>query len=457
MHWMVRVCAPALGIAGLLGADVAAAQPMTADQAVEIALQNNVTVIGAEAGVDDARGSQYAALAGVLPSVSLSASRSGFWQNDRSGNQVFGGVIVPTDKSDLEQFSTTPTVRGSWNVLDLSGLTGVSSARTGLRAALNTQQATRNDVAFETRRQFYEVVKAIKTAFVNAEAAKLARNEERRVAALFEVGSVSKSDLLQAQVRTAQSELDSLVSYNDITIQRIALATQLGVEVANLGVVDTTLAPTGEAYDESALLDEAAKNRPDLVAAEAEFQAAKAGLRSSNFLRWPFVSLGGSATFQPRTTFKVTEFESAGVPLPTPTELTGESENDMQYGGEVALNWNVFDGLRTDGQIAASRARLMRAESARDQFRRDLASEVKEALLRHREATEGLTVARRSFESSEESLKLIQQKYNVGSATILELITAQVSLQRAANTYVAALAQIKVAEAAIKRVRGRNE
>jgi outer membrane protein TolC len=66
-------------------------------------------------------------------------------------------------------------------------------------------------------------------------------------------------------------------------------------------------------------------------------------------------------------------------------------------------------------------------------------------------------VARRSFESSEESLKLIQQKYNVGSATILELITAQVSLQRAANTYVAALAQIKVAEAAIKRVRGRNE
>ena len=129
----------------------------------------------------------------------------------------------------------------------------------------------------------------------------------------------------------------------------------------------------------------------------------------------------------------------------------------MQYSGAVSVNWNIFDGLATDSRIASSRARVMRAESNRNQLQRDIASGVKEALLRYREAVEGLAVTVRAFESAEESLKLIQQKYNVGSATILELVTAQVSLQRAANTVVAARAQIKVAEAAIHRVRGNAE
>jgi hypothetical protein len=36
---------------------------------------------------------------------------------------------------------------------------------------------------------------------------------------------VSKSDVLRAQVQTAQSELDSLTSVHAITTQRIGLAT----------------------------------------------------------------------------------------------------------------------------------------------------------------------------------------------------------------------------------------
>jgi len=60
-------------------------------------------------------------------------------------------------------------------------------------------------------------------------------------------------------------------------------------------------------------------------------------------------------------------------------------------------------------------------------------------------------------ESASENLNLIQQKYNVGSATILDLIDAQVQLQRAASELVSALADIRVAEALVDRVRGTGE
>jgi outer membrane protein len=99
----------------------------------------------------------------------------------------------------------------------------------------------------------------------------------------------------------------------------------------------------------------------------------------------------------------------------------------------------------------------MRAKSVHDLMQRNLSGEVRLVLVRYREATEGLQVAIRALESAEESHKLIQQKYNVGSSTILELINAQVQLQRAANDEVSARAAIKVAEAGVARVRGTSQ
>ena len=462
MNWMHKAGWRALmGVVGLVVATNASAQLLTVDQAVQIALENNLSVIGADAGVDDARGSQYAAMAGVLPSVFVSASRSGSWTDKSIGQQAFG-TFQSSFEQDSRSYQTSPDVSATWSIFNLSNIYGVRSARTGLSGALDTRQATRNDVAFTTRQQFYEVVKAIKTAFVNSEAARLARDEERRVAALFEVGSVSKSDLLQAQVRTAQSQLDSLVSHNDIAIQRITLATQLGIAETELAEVDTSLGVQVEQFDESTIVREAAAARPDLVAAEKEVSAARASLSSANFGRLPYVTVSGGATYVPKSETRqliAREGDGSGgiIVNDPPRDQNSKFESDVSYRAAVALNWNVFDGLATDSRIASSRARLLRAESGRDQLRNDLAGEVKQAILRYNEAVEGLAVAIRSFESAEESLKLIQQKYNVGSATILELINAQVSLQRAANTMVAARAQIKVAEAAIHRVRGKAE
>ena len=78
-----------------------------------------------------------------------------------------------------------------------------------------------------------------------------------------------------------------------------------------------------------------------------------------------------------------------------------------------------------------------------------------QAVLGYQEAVER-DVARRALESAAENLNLTQQKYNVGSATILELIDAEVQLQRARSDVVSALAAIRVAEAQIERVRGRG-
>lgn len=461
MRTLGRALANGVLCAGLLAAASAQADLLTADRAVQLALEKSPSVLNAEAGVLDARSGVYGAYSGVLPRLSAGFTRSGQWTDHSIGNQAFGGFVTPSRNTfDAQSYSTTPELTASWNILNLSSLTGLSAARGGLKAAGLQRQAARNDVALEVRRQFYDVVQAVQLVRVNTDALRLSRDDERRVRALFEVGSVSKSDLLKAQVRTAQSELDSLTASQSVVNRRILLSSVIGIREAEMGEIDTVLTATVQDFDEAALLREAAKSRPDLLAAEAEFKAANLSVRATRFARLPYVSVAGFAQFGAKRTqsFETPPTDSNDVELPGPrlSQATA-SETDRNLGASVSLNWDVFDGLATDSRIASARARQIRAKQVRDAAQRNLEGDVHQALNAYQAAVEGDRVARRGLESAEENMKLTQQKYNVGSATILDLIDAQVQLQRARSAQVTALAAIRVAEAGIDRIRGRSQ
>lgn len=448
----------ALVAGGLLVAATAAAEPLTVDRAVQIALQHSSDMVNARAGVLTAQGGLYSAYSGMLPSISAEYSRSGSWTKMNRGEQIFGSTLFPSVRNDRENYSTTPQLTASWTVLNLSSTAAMRGAQSSLKAARQRQAAAGNDLVLNTKRQFYEVVKAIHLADVNNGALKLSRDSERRVTAMFQVGSVSRSDLLKAQVQTAQSVLDSLTAAQAVTVQRILLSEQIGIAEPDLGEVDTTLNVEPRSYDEAALLAEASRNRPDIAAAESDLRAAQSGLRAANFARLPYVTLQGSAAFQLRSNFKQTAYDSlkAGVlmPLDEPAVEAAGSRTDREYGASVAINLNLFSGFAIEGKIAEARASMLQARERRDVLRRNLASEVHQAMLDYGAAVESDRVATSAIDSANENLKLTQQKYNVGSATILDLIDAQVQLQRAQSQGVTAKAAIRVAEATLERVRG---
>ena len=440
---------------------------LTADDAVKMALEKNSSIVGANAAVLDARGGLYGAYSGILPQISAQFTRSVSARTQLRGTQAFSGLIFPTPRQDFEGYSNTPRLSGSWTFLDLSAISGYQAASRGLKAAQQAHKATRQEVALDTRQKFYEVVKAIHLSRVSTEALRLSRDDERRVRALFNVGSVSRSDLLKARVRTAQSELDSILKHNSVSVTRIVLATTLGIEEGTMGEVDTTLSAEPRVLEEAAVLAEAEKARPDLMSAKSEWDAAKASVRAANFLRLPSLFVNGSATFRPVSKSRTTNYEailsdingrdSALVALDPPVDQSTRSDVDRLYEAQIGLQWNIFTGFANEGQIASSKARLMRAKDNYEVLHRNLASEVRQTLLTYREVVEAYNVAQRALESAEENLKLTQQKYNVGSSTILDLIDAQVQLQRAQSDVVSALAGIRVADARVEKVRGKGD
>lgn len=428
----------------------AGAATLTADDAVKLALEKSGEVVGARAGVLTAKGSLMSAYGGVLPGVSASLSRSESRSTNESGSTSLLGVPRDIAPNDSKSNFTSPTISVSWGILTPSAWKNLAAARQGSKARRFELDATRNDVALSVRRQFYEVVKAVKLSEVAEGSLQLSRDDERRVKAMFEVGSVSKSDLLKAQVRSAQSELSLLQARHAVIVSRIELARQIGIDEAGMGGVDTVLTAQVQTFDEAELLREAASKRPDLVAAEASLAAARASHGAARLGRLPYVTANGSVSFNQKTNFTNTD-RNTGI------DLIGKTSLDRDMRGQVALRWDVFSLATVDARIASSKANLINAQETRDALRRNLASEVRQALLAYQEASESQVAAQRGLESATENLKLTQEKYNVGSATILELIDAQVQLETAKSDLVKALAAIRVGEAQINRVRGLSQ
>jgi outer membrane protein len=431
------------------GAGRASADVLKVDDAVRIALQNSPTLRNAGANVMDAQAGVKTAYSGMLPSVGAGLTRFGQTVKNQVGGQSVGGIITPPITLNSEDYGTNPTLSGSWNVLDLSAIAGVSAAKKSAKSSELTLQSTRNDVVYSTKQQFYEVVKAIRLSSVSDSALRLARDNERRVKALFDVGSVSKSDLLTAEVATANAQLDSLTQSQNIITQRIALSELLGIKESEMASVDSTLGVAPMSVNEGEVLDEATKARPDLRAADAELAAARAGVGAARYLYLPFISLGGSMTFNPTTSLSQTREDPSGT-----ASFGTTTKTDRLSSGQIALNWPLFDGLAREGRNQSAKARLIHAEESRNALYRNLESEVHQVVLLHEAVIVGEQVASRSLDAAEESMKLNQEKYNVGSATILDLINAQVSYQRAAANLVSARAAIKQAEARIDQVRG---
>jgi outer membrane protein TolC len=437
----------------------AGAAPLTADQAVKIALQHNTQSLSAEASVLDAKSGLWSAYSSVLPNVSgaYTVSHSSTDPTDERFTQYFGPTPITYQQISNSSTSTSPTLSGRWNVFNVSSLSSLGAARSSSRAAQLSRSATRNDVALLVRQRFYDVVRAIHLADVSSQSLKLARDNERRVRALYEVGSVSKSDLLKAKVSTGQSAVDSLVTDHSVTNSRIALSEALGMPEKDLGDIDTTLSATYRDYDEAAVFAEAREARPDIKAAEADAKAAEMTIAAARWARLPYVSAAASATFKPKTESRSeTEyFDTLGNSTGTRSQNTTNKSN-AQYNASIALNWDLFD-LGNDARAASAKARMIRSRETRDALVRNLQSEVHQAMLGHQEAVEREGLARQTLESATENLNLVQQKYNVGSATILDLIDSQVQFQRAKSDLVSALASIRVSEATLERVRGKGE
>ncbi|MBZ0268914.1 TolC family protein, partial [bacterium] len=184
--------------------------------------------------------------------------------------------------------------------------------------------------------------------------------------------------------------------------------------------------------------ERALEANPTLRASELTRDAQELRVTSAKAARYPSLSLWGSNSFY---NFELADFD--------------DEHNDWRIGASV--NLTVFDGLLTKANIRRAQSQLQVSEKALESTRNSVLFVVEQTYLDLEVAREAIAVAQGGIRSSEEDLRLAQERFKIGEGTILDVIDAQVNLRRARSTLVGARYDARLAHAALLNAIGEVE
>jgi len=428
-----RLLAPgALLLATLLAAR--AAEPWTLERAVQFALTNSPDARIAVQRIAAAQAGLQQANALAWPKLQFQSSYTrtdnpmmvfGSILNQRSFGKPPLGPIDFNDVPDLDNLNVKGLV-----TMPLYAGGQIRAAREGARAQTRAAEAgaaaVRNALAFEVARAFHTVHKA--REFVRAaEAAVHAFEQNLDIARKrFNAGTLLRADVLDLEVRLAQAREDLVRARNARELSLRALRTLLGLEHEDLDVADT--APTLSVPESGDF-----SGRPELTASREQIQAAEADLRRARGGYQPSVGVFGSVDY----------------------DRGWRAEGDgRSYTAGVMLQWNLWDGRLTRGKVQEAQAALETARENDRKLRLGLALEAEQARLNLAEANERLRVTETAVAQAEESVALTRARFEQGLALATQLIDAETALTAARVRRAEALADQRIAIAALRKALG---
>lgn len=404
---------------------------------VDIALCRNPATSASWAGVRAAAAQIGIAKAATLPSVNasigptLSSSKSfqdtGFI--DSNGNLVGGSSVLTQVNS---------SARLAVNYLIFDG----GARRANIDAASAQQRAALASYADTAQGVVLNVITAYNSLSANraVEAANLAnltfaRQSRDLATGRKRAGVATGADQLQAETAYSQAELTLIQTRGALATAAAQLAVAIGLPPSTkLDLAPTAPLASGDKLKlgADALIADAEKLRPDIVAAKANVDAAAANVRSAQSAGRPSMSATASNTLSAFDTTIDRNVASAGVSLSVP----------------------LFSGWNTRYNIAAARARLEQQTAIAEQTRQQAGLDVYSNYVALDNALSSLTTARVLVDSASLSADLAQGRYKAGVGTFADLLNAQSALANARQQLVQSEYNVRTTNAQLARAVG---
>ena len=416
------VKAAVVGLCVLGGAAVQAQEVvMGLDQAIQVALVNNSSIIQSDANASSAAAGLTAAYGGYLPSVSASGGWNR-WQTDRaaaSTASVGGGTfLLPPSRTTTTSF-TAGLSAGLvlFDGLSKQALVGQAGSRSD--AAVHATVRTRQSIVFQVQSNYLDVLRNGQLVKVADETLKRDQRQLERITESNKVGSAAMADVYRQQSAVATDELSLITSQNSFDKARTNLVALVGldsekeytfadssialeIEQADL---DSTTAHLG---DFAGLSKRALLSRPDYLEAKESFDAASSGVTMARSGYFPSLSA------------------SVGYGLSSDQLSSLRDNKTINWG--LNLRWTIFDGFQTNLSLQSAIAGRRIAEISLVQAERDINAQLKNALLDLEAARKQYEVSQKGVVSASEDSKIAEERYNLGAGTLLDLYTANTTL-----------------------------
>ena len=396
------------------------------------AIENNFAIRQAKERIRQQDGVVVEVSARQIPTVAANAS---YQQNDRD----ISGGFPASDRAWAINLTASQVLYAGGGVK-----ASVRSSQLIRESAVLDLQATINDALLLVRTNYYAVLLAREKITVQEKNLELLQEQLKTATDRFNAGTISSFERLRAEVAVANAKFPLITARNDFRLaveslrQSLGFTTNLPDQIDKLPVFLGTLEFSPTTFDLVSALEASRAKRPELqrlakLAASREQTITVAG---ANAL--PQVSAFGGWELRKGT-----------------GNAFRESHDGWRIG--VQSQWNIFDGRATAGRVAQARSVLEQTKLSLAEFQLAADVEVRRAFSQWQQAVELADASKKVVAQAEEAVRLATARYNAGTATQLDVLSAQVDLTTARTNQLQAYYTYNVAVASLRKAMGQPD
>ena len=388
-----------------------AAQQLSIDDAIRIALKGHPVlreaedaVAAAEAEVKQARANYYPQLSfSGVGKVGLSGAASAlglpgfpaspFWRNEASSVNLY------------------------WNIFDFGRTRHlVASQRALAESARFKGKEEEERVVLAVKRAYFAVLEAQGLQILAEQTVEERKLTLRRVQASFEQGLQSQMEVSLAESSVAEAEGSLSESRAAVGKGFAALRVAMGMDGAPEYALQAPKTEIVTLLPLENLVQESMKNRPDAQAMHWKVRAFAEGAGLAHAERLP----------------KINGFGAGGQGRFNGTTVKPEQEHGV---GALGLFVPIFTGGRLEAAQQEAKAQLDASRATQERLGQQIRQEVTDVYYQLAGLVDRMQAADQQRKSADEALRMAQARYNMQLASFLDVLTAQVTKTAAETNY----------------------
>ena len=421
---------------------------VTLEQALQLGRQYNPAQIQAQQNLRVANMGVTQAWGAYLPTVSGtgSASRSSATRVNQAGlPQTFSNT-------DASSFGLSANLNLFTGFQRGANQRAASATRDLNQAALLGQDYATD---LNTKQAFFNALST--QELVGVAQANLARSDQqlKLTTEKLRLGATTRSDSLQASVDYGNAEVQLIQARANALTAQANLARAIGTAGMVAAVPDTALETRLAALDTAALRRDAESRAPSVVQAQASVAAAQATLTANRSQYYPTLSLGASESWNGG------QLPWNAAPLRQLTDslgnVIGTTRGDRYTGSwnvRLSLSVPIFNGFVREANIVNADANYQAAQAKLRDARLGLEASLTLELTALDAAAAQIDVSRTTVAAAQEALRMQRERYRLGASTIVDLLTAETTLNQSETGLVQARYNYLIARAQLEALVG---
>lgn len=291
-----------------------------------------------------------------------------------------------------------------------------------------------NNVAFEAKKSYYNVVLAKRSLATVNEIYKGIEKHVEEAKAYQKAGFISQLDVIRAEAKLSEMRQKVVQAENSVDVAKAYLEFVIGKELpkdfeANTEIVVENLDRDLSYYEELAY-----KNRVELKIYENKLKLAEENEKVMKSQNKPLIAIQG-------------EYKYEG------TDLTKE---DAKWQIGLVGSWTAFDGGSTKSQINEAKSLVDKANNGVALVKDSIHIEVKKAYLDTINAYETIKVAEKALEQAREVNRMATVNFSVGIGSSIEKLDSELFLEQVKNSYDNAVNQYVISKANLEKAIGKR-